>query len=442
MENSIKIYYDGLNTPIFLFSKEKFIWHNKFSEKLAKNKKLIKKILEVGFSSQECRKTLTLDKKRYEILIRPFKELFFVEIFEESLKSLKLIQNYYETLKTPVFLCSANNLIWHNSSAIEFLSNVKLKNNILSFKDCKEEEKQTFICGDYFYKVFVRPCGEFYYVEIVEKLPVGFKTKKEIYFYSENDVLESEILDNITRNVVHDVSQALSQISEILEKNNNFAGLEFVDIILKRMYSLMRATNLSYEYELLLQEKDNMNAEIVDIFVEIDALCSAVKSLMRKSQVKFEWQVPNEKIFCDIDMHKLGFVLFHLICNSYRFCQPSGLIKLVAKMDGNNVNIEISDNGIGIPKNMLDKVLKPFFSYDRTSGDIAGVGLGLTYVGLFADRVNGKFKIDSTKEGTKFSLSMPIVSLSDVMGLSSHIVKYNESRYDSMVTTLVGALRE
>lgn len=443
MENSIKVYYDGLSTSIFLFSKEKFIWHNKFGEKLAKNKKLVKKILENGFSSQECKKILMVDKKSYEILIRPFKEYFFVEICEECLKSLKLIQNYYETLKTPVFLCSGNNLIWHNSSAMEFVSNLKLKNNILSFKDCTQEQRQTFICGDFFYKVFVRPFGEFFYVEIIEKLPVGFKSKKEICFYSENDILESEILDNITRSVVHDVSQALSQISEILEKNNNFAGLEFVDIILKRIYSLMRATNLSYEYELLLQGKDNMNAEIVDIFVEIDALCSAVKSLMRKSQVKFEWQVPNEKIFCDIDMHKLGFVLFHLICNSYRFCQPTGLIKLVANMDeNNNINIEISDNGIGIPKNMLDKVLKPFFSYDRTSGDIAGVGLGLTYVGLFADRVNGKFKIESTKEGTKFLLSIPIVSLSDVMGLSSHIVKYNESRYDSMVTTLVGTLRE
>ena len=165
MENSIKIYYDGLSTPIFLFSKEKFIWHNKFGEKLAKNKKLVKKILENGFSSQESKTNLTLDKKNYEILIRPFKDYFFVEIFEESLKSLKLIQNYYESLKTPVFLCNRKNLIWNNSAAIKFFADLKLKNNILKFRDLKEEEKQTFICGDYFYKVFVRPFGEFFYVE-------------------------------------------------------------------------------------------------------------------------------------------------------------------------------------------------------------------------------------------------------------------------------------
>lgn len=255
------------------------------------------------------------------------------------------------------------------------------------------------------------------------------------------EVLESEVLDNIARSVVHDISQALSQISEILEKNDNFAGLKFVDIILKRMYSFIRATNLCYEYEILLQEKDNMNAEIVDIFVEIDALCSAIKSLIGKSQISFEWDVPDDKIFCDIDMHKLGFALFHIICNSYRFSLPGSEIKVVARLDEYNfIRIDVYDNGVGISKEISDKILKPFFSRDEASGDIAGVGLGLTYVGLFADKVNGTLEITPLEKGTKVSLSMPIVPLSDVMGLSSHIVNYGDGKYDNMVLTLIGDL--
>ncbi len=442
MENSIQTFYEGSKTPVFLIEDGEIIWKNKAANNIDKRKKIGTNILGLKFLKKESKEFFLLDGKKYEALVRPFKNSFFIEIFEENLNDKNSIQKYYDGLKTPVFLCRSNNIIWHNVAATEFFSNSKFKQTILKFKDCKEEQKQTFICNDYYFKVLIRPFEDFFYVEVVDKQTVGFNSRRDQYITT-NELLESEILDSISRSVVHDVSQALSQISDILEKNNNFAGLEFVDIILKRMYSFMRATNLCYEYEILLKEKDNMNAEIVDIFVEIDALCSAIKSLIGKSQISFNWDVSKEKVFCDIDMHKLGFALFHLICNSYRFSTPGSEVKVIAKMDKDNfIKIDVCDNGVGIPKNMMDKVLKPFFSYDSFTGDIAGVGLGLTYVGLFAEKVNGSFSIDSSSEGTRVTLSMPIVSLSDVMGLSSHIVNYSEGKYDNMVATLIGTLHE
>ncbi len=443
MENSIKIYYENLNIPTFFYNKGKLVWHNKASERLLKKEELLDKISKLELSREEVKNNFVVDGVAYEINIRPFQDAFFIEVVEERKNNVvSCIKQFYEKVKAPVFLCRGNNLLWHNEAATELFSNIKLKKQILQFKDSKIARKETFICGDYFYKVLVRPFEDFFYVEIIEKLPVGFNNKRELYKIT-NELSEMEILDNIARSVVHDVSQALDKISDILERNNNFTGLEFVDIILKRMYSFMRATNLCYEYEMLLQDKTDMNSEIVDIFVEIDVLCSAIKSLIRKSQISFEWDVPNEKIFCDIDMHKLGFALFHLICNAYRFSLPGSTIKVIARIDQyNNIKIDVCDTGVGMSKETLNKVLKPFFSHDIFSGDIAGVGLGLTYVGVFADKVNGKLNISSNKKGTRVSLSIPIVTLSDVMGLSSHILNYSERKYDNIVATLVGSLHE
>ncbi len=443
MENFIKNYYENFKTPTLMFEKGKLLWQNKSAQDCIKHKRFIKKVLELKFEDTETRQNFVFNAREYVAVIRPFENLFVVEIIEETKSTANLMKKFYDNLKTPVFLCKGSNLVWQNISATDYFSNTKLKQNILQFKDCEVEEVKTFICNDEYFKVCVRPFDDFYYVEILEKQPVGFSVVKEQNNVT-NDLSETEILDSIARSVVHDISQALSQISEILEKNNNLSGLEFVDIILKRMYSFIRATNLCYEYELLLQERNNMNTEIVDIFVEIDALCTAIKSLIGKSQVSFEWEVPKEKVFCDIDMHKLGFALFHLICNSYRFSTPGGKIKVTATMDDfKNIKIEVRDNGIGISEEMKDKVLKPFFSHDRLTGDIAGVGLGLTYVGLFADKVNGSVEVSSTEEdGTRVLFSMPIVSLSDVMGLSSHIINYMKGRYDSMVSTLIGSLHD
>lgn len=444
MNNEIKNFYDGLKTPTFFVKKDNVIWCNKSAENLVKNTKLIEKIkkLEKAFLKEESEETFFVDEIKYNVKVRPFKDLFIVEFSKEASVLQNSLQKFYSKLKTPVFFCKNNNIIWYNAVAANFFSNIQFKNNILQFKDYKEEQVESFICDDYFYKVFVRPFESFFYVEVVEKRPIGFDIESN-HNNETNKFLETELLDTISRAVVHDIGQALARISAIMEKNNNINGLELVDIIAKRMYSFMRATNLCYEYEVLLKEKDNMNAEIIDIFVEIDALCTTIQSLIGRSQVFFTWDVPKEKIFCDIDIHKLGFSLFHLICNSYKFSTPMSKIKLIAKMEETKyIKIDICDTGVGIPENIKDKVLIPFFSYDHFSGDIAGVGLGLSYVALFASKVNGSFNITSTVEGTKATLKIPIVSLTDVMGLSSHIVNYSEGKYDSMVSTMVGDLRE
>lgn len=438
MEDLIKVYYDEVSKPIFFTDSKKILWSNKAAQDFLQSKIFVKKILGLKYPNREFDESFISEGKRYKANVKPFKDCFYVEVLEDHCNPESILRKYYDGLTTPVFLCRGNNIIWHNVAAVELFSNKRIKQNILKFKNFEKEGKETFICGDFFYKVLIRPFEDSFYVEIFEQSPVGFNAKKET-IPATNEILQSEILDTIARNVVHDVSQALTQISEILEKNNDFSGLKFVDIILKRMYSFMRATNLCYEYEVLLKETDNINAEVVDIFVEIDALCSAVKSLISKSDISFEWVVPDDKIFCDIDMHKLSFALFHVICNSYSFSIPGSEIKVFARIDdNNNINIDVCDKGIGIPRNILDKVLKPFFSYDSFSGDIAGVGLGLTYAGLFVNKVNGMIKIDSTKNGTKVSLSIPIVPLSDVMGLSSHIVRYGDSKYDNMIATLIG----
>lgn len=437
MEDVIISYYSNLKTPVFLYKNKNIVWHNNSAAGLIEDKNFMNIILDLDFKNEESSKLISHGRKRYKTLIRPFEDFFCIELLEQE-NVLQSVMEYYQKLKTPVFLCMKKKILWYNNSAAVFFENKKYRQCMMQLPTPTEEVKESFICNDFYYKVFMRPFEEFFFVEVLEKSAVGFSAKKELYSMS-NELLACEVIDSIARIAVHDMSQAVTQISNILEKNNNFAGLKFVDIIVKRMYSFIRATNLCYEYNILLQ--NSINPEIVDIFVEIDALCSSVSSLMRKSGISFKWYVPDSEVFCDIDMHKLGFALFHIICNAFRFTSDNNEITVRAELDCNsNIKIDVCDKGVGIPESIKDKILKPFFSFDRVSGDIAGVGLGLTYGSLFADKMGGSFKIDSTKDGTKVSLLIPIVPLSDVMGLSSHIINYGDGKYDNMVATLLGSI--
>ncbi len=84
------------------------------------------------------------------------------------------------------------------------------------------------------------------------------------------------------------------------------------------------------------------------------------------------------------------------------------LVSVTTKRIGNKVELSIKDNGIGIPKEVLDKVFQPFFT-TKPTGQGTGLGLSLSYDIIKAH--GGDFKVE-TKEGefAEFIIRLPIGS--------------------------------
>ncbi len=339
------------------------------------------------------------------------------------------IKKFYENLKTPVFFCNTREVLWHNEAADDLFKARKFRQYVLQLNDPSEETTKVFICDGQYYKILLRPFEKNFFLEVAESWP----------FTSTFDTLislsASEILDSVARNSSHQIFQSMSCLNKVLEKQNDMASLRYLDKIANSTYRVLRAVNVYREYNLLLQGKTNLEA--VDIFSEIDALCSTVNSLMQKSGVSFFWEVPSDKVFCDIDIHQFSLALFHLICNAYMFNVENKEIRVVAQKTGNDfLRIDVFDHGTGISPQILDKVTVPYFSYDSATGDVAGCGLGLTYVAIYIENVGGTLTIDSGDGKTVVSISLPIGCVSEPDGLSSHIVDYGSGKYEYMVSTM------
>jgi signal transduction histidine kinase len=75
------------------------------------------------------------------------------------------------------------------------------------------------------------------------------------------------------------------------------------------------------------------------------------------------------------------------------------------KLDG-KVEIQVKDNGNGIPKMVLDKVFQPFFT-TKPAGQGTGLGLSLSYDIIKAH--GGEIKLETTEgEGTLFTIQLPV----------------------------------
>lgn len=347
-----------------------------------------------------------------------------------GIKTNSTMKEFYSNLTTPVFLCTANEILWHNSAADVLFKNCRFRQYILQFDKSKKETSKVFICDDQYYKILIRPFNGTFFLEVIDQWSLSSTVDFALSSFE-----APAVLDTVARNASHQIFQAINALSKVLEETSDTSNLKHLDHIANAVHCVLRATNLYNEYSQL--ERGTIDSEIVDIFGEIDALCSTVNSLMQKTDIAFSWVVPDEKVFCDIDMHKFSFSLFHLICNAYMFTAPKNEVKVVAKKLGNNsISVEIIDKGAGISPEIINKITTPYFSYSSATGDIAGCGLGLTYASVFVAKAGGALTISSENGETVVSIMMPIVELTDSDGLASHVVDYKIGKYHYMISTM------
>ncbi|WP_421919804.1 hybrid sensor histidine kinase/response regulator [Marinifilum sp.] len=115
-----------------------------------------------------------------------------------------------------------------------------------------------------------------------------------------------------------------------------------------------------------------------------------------------------ENLNVHTDAYMLKMIIKNIISNAIKFTPNGGNVKLHAKAINGDVNIVISDNGVGIPPKDIPKLFdeKEHVSTYGTNGE-SGSGLGLKVANGFAKKINGRILIESKVEkGSKFTLQI------------------------------------
>ncbi len=109
------------------------------------------------------------------------------------------------------------------------------------------------------------------------------------------------------------------------------------------------------------------------------------------------------------DAKKLSQVITHLLRNAVKFNHDNGRIELTVEDQDSGIEIKISDNGIGIPRERLSRIFEAFYQVDSSSGRYyEGIGLGLYLVKKLIDAHSGRISVKSkANEGTTFTINLP-----------------------------------
>ena len=109
------------------------------------------------------------------------------------------------------------------------------------------------------------------------------------------------------------------------------------------------------------------------------------------------------------DRLQLVSAISNLVDNAIKYTNPGGTVKVSSNISASWVEIEVSDDGVGIPARDLDRVFERFYRVDRArSRETGGTGLGLAIVRHVANNHGGEVSVRSREgEGSTFTLKIP-----------------------------------
>lgn len=147
----------------------------------------------------------------------------------------------------------------------------------------------------------------------------------------------------------------------------------------------------------------------VDIYSVLQNAVADVKKYAVEISTEIEVRIPEKNILVVGDRRGLSGIFAHLLRNALKFSKEGGKVTLGAYSVDNGVEVVVSDMGIGIPKEKLDKIFEAFYQVESSaSRRYEGVGLGLYLVKRLIDLHNGAIRVESRKgEGATFRVFIP-----------------------------------
>jgi CheY-like chemotaxis protein len=161
--------------------------------------------------------------------------------------------------------------------------------------------------------------------------------------------------------------------------------------------------------------KQSLTPSAVDPHELIGAVAGIVEHTLSKA-IEVDWRIGETRRKLYADRSQLSLALVNLLINA-RDAMPDGgrvVVSLEEAMHGANgtgektpfLSISVSDQGVGIPPELLDKVAEPFFT-TKPAGE--GTGLGLSMVAGFIEQSGGSIRITSEAgTGTTIAMLIPV----------------------------------
>lgn len=244
------------------------------------------------------------------------------------------------------------------------------------------------------------------------------KELENIHIRAEKDAEPTNMAKNgFIINMSHELRTPLNSVigfSDLLLEGAfgplNTRQSKYVNNILISGKNLLEIINNLLDISRLEAGDRKLNYEEIDIASLIGDVRMSLISLASHKKISLEVKVDTSLENIRADRTKLRQILYNLMNNAIKFTPDKGRVIVSACKEKGELEIKVSDNGIGLSKENNEKIFMPFTQADSsTARRYGGTGLGLYIVKNFIDIHGGKIWVDSeVGKGSTFVFTLPI----------------------------------
>jgi signal transduction histidine kinase len=219
-----------------------------------------------------------------------------------------------------------------------------------------------------------------------------------------NSVLVASSLGDMARQLQNQIDTNQLKKSGLLQHNKALAeGCQML------MQNLARAETLLKDFKQVSADQASEQRRQFDLAEVVAEVVSSLAPSLKTLGHRVEQDIP-EGIRMDSLPGPMGQVIINLINNAYHHAfegRHDGVLTISARVHASNVHLQVSDNGAGMPADVLLNLFEPFFSTKIGRG---GTGLGMSIVdSIVRKTLGGSIAVRSVVgEGTTYDMVLPL----------------------------------
>ena len=157
---------------------------------------------------------------------------------------------------------------------------------------------------------------------------------------------------------------------------------------------------------LSLSRTSPMNVQSTDLNAVVERCLMLVRHRLEMGLIELQLKLAKNLPPIACDAAQIEQVLLALVMNAMDAMPQGGTLWLEDRLDGNEIQITVRDNGSGIAADLLPHIFEPFMTTKETGN---GVGLGLAITLGIVERHGGRINVASdVGRGTTFTISLPV----------------------------------
>ena len=199
----------------------------------------------------------------------------------------------------------------------------------------------------------------------------------------------------IVRLASHD-RPAMEQAREMMERQ-----LAHMVRLIDDLLDLSRITNGKIE----------LRKERLDLGAAVQDAVETSRPVIEESEHRLTVALPPQAIYVDGDRTRLAQVFANLLNNAAKYTDRGGDIRLEVERQGSDVVVTVTDNGLGIPADVLPRIFDMFAQVDRSlERSQGGLGIGLSLVRGLVEMHGGRVEVhsDGRGKGSAFRVRLPV----------------------------------